>query len=84
MLYLNVYLFLRLEMDIREAIDTYLPDKAAFYAYLLRQRYHLPTESSNIINVKFLDGVLKQDIYMPKMTQVHPIRLASSPPKKML
>ena len=46
-------------MNIREAIDTYIPDKAAFYEYLLRQRYHLPSESSSIISVKFMDGVLK-------------------------
>ena len=71
-------------MDLREIIDTYLPDKAALYEMLIRHRYFLPSEGSTICSVKFLDGVFKQTIYCPKMHEVHPIRIASSPPKKML
>ena len=71
-------------MDIKELINQYIPDREAFYDYLVRERYFLPLEKCNIITVSFLDRVYREEIYLPKITDVRPIKVSKPPNKKLM
>lgn len=71
-------------MQAKEVMNAYLPDKEAFYELLVRRRYYLPHIKSSIVTIKFMDGVFRKTIFCAMFDQVHPIRLASPPPRKEL
>ena len=70
--------------DTFNLLNTYLPDKKAFYKFLLREQYFLPAENAPIMSVKFMHAVLRKEIYLPLMTEVRPIRLGEQPPKAQI
>ena len=71
-------------MDLKELINHHLPDKEAFYDLLIREKFFVPEFNCNIITIKFMDKVYRGEIYLPKMTEVHPIRISKPPSKKLL
>ena len=71
-----------MQKSIKSQIDTYLPTIEKFYEWLLRQKYVLPSIKSNIITVKFLDRVARQEIFMPKIDNCRPAKIAKPPSRK--
>ena len=69
-------------MSIRDTINTFLPDKETMYEWMIRLGYFMPAFNSSIISVKFMDRILREDIFMPKFTDLHPARIAKPPTKK--
>ena len=65
--------------DLRAHINKNLANKEGFYEFLLRKRLYLPDTKCSIITVKFLDLVYRSEIYLPKVTEVRPIRIADPP-----
>ena len=69
-------------MSLKDQIDTYLPDIERFYEWMIRQKYVLPSVKSNIITVKFLDKVARNLIFMPKIDNCRPVKIAKPPSRK--
>ena len=44
----------------------------------------MPAESCSICSVKFMDAIIRGNVYMPRFTEIHPVRIAKPPPKKLL
>ena len=53
-------------VDLRAHINKHLYNKEGFYDFLIRKKFYLPDEKCNIITVKFLDRVYRDEIYIPK------------------
>ena len=70
------------KQSVRSQIDTYLPDIERFYEWLIRQKYVLPPIKSNIITVKFLDRVARQEVFMPKIDNCRLVKIAKPPSRK--
>ena len=70
--------------DPQEVFNTFIPDKQAFYEFLIRKRFYMPLFRCNINSIEFMDGVFRQDIPIPRMTHVHPITIADPPSKEIL
>ena len=70
--------------SLRDQINTYMPDRETMYEQLIRHQFFMPAESCSICSVKFMDLVIRQEVYMPRFTEVHPVRIAKPPPKKQL
>ena len=62
----------------------YMPDLDTMYEQLLRHQFFLPAKNCSIISIKFMDGIIREEIYCPRMNECRPIRLAKPPHKKHL
>ena len=70
--------------DLRAHINKHLSNKEGFYDFLTRKQFYLPDVKCNIITVKFMDRVYREEIYLPKVDQVRPARIADPPSRKVI
>ncbi len=59
-------------------------DKKNIYSLLIRRKKFMPSFKSRINTVKFFDDILKENIMVPNIDDVHPIVLADPPTKAVL
>ena len=62
----------------------YMPDLDTMYEQMLRHQFFMPAKNCSIVSVKFMDGIIREDIYCPRMYELRPITLAKPPHKKHL
>ena len=70
--------------SIRDQINMYMPDLDTMYEQMLRHQFFMPAKTCSIVSVKFMDGIIREDIYCPRMYELRPIVLAKPPHKKHL
>ena len=70
--------------DLRAHINKHLSNKEGFYEFLIRKGFFLPDFKYNIITVKLLDRIYREEIYLPKFTEVRPVRIATPPSRRAL
>ena len=66
----------------KDAVDQFLLDKHYFHSFLLRRGYFVPHKKGSAVTIPFMDAVFTGQCFLPKQTEVHPVRLASMPSKK--
>ena len=59
-----------------------VPNKKAFHAALVRNRYMVPPCKDPLMTVKFMKGVLAKEFFLLRCEQVTNIRLCADPPPK--
>ena len=64
-----------------QEIQAKLPDKDAFWVQMTRSGWYLPSQTSSIISIDYLNDVLEGEIWVPKFDEVH-IRPCVLPPPK--
>ena len=68
---------------IKAAAKRRVTKRDAFNALLRKQKF-MPSFTCSLVTLAFCRRVLANEVAIPRMTQVSPIRLASPPPKRLL
>ena len=70
--------------ELKDKINEYIPNKDKFYEWLLRQKFFLPNPKCNIMTVRFMDMIARHIVYMPKVNECRPVKIARPPSRKEL
>ena len=57
----------------KDRVDHFIGNKKSFYAFMLRKGFFMPDIKQSICSIDFMDRGFREELFIPKQTQVHPI-----------